>query len=336
MDPMNPGIQAEPDPMIPGIPPEPDPMIPEIQPEPEGRMVDADGLAYHVIEMGEGPPVIFLHGGGPGCTAWTDFGPVAPMFAADRRCYLVDLLQYGKSAMATISGPMWDFHARSMVALMDSLGLERADFICNSWGGGIALCLAANHPDRARSLVVTGSMPVFHGPLAPLPEGGRRGRKARDEYFGGEGPTWEKMRALMARLEWYDGSRIPDATVTMRYENSINPEEMALAARSDSPRGEWQELSEELGRIRCPVLFAWGMYDDFLTPDYPLMLARMVPRGQLYVMDRASHHLQEERPQHYHAVVDGFLNQMERYEPEPTGGRGDDDGDDDIEREAPR
>lgn len=289
----------------------------DIQPEPEGRMVDAAGLTYHVIDVGpdtvpDRAPAVFLHGGGPGCTAWTDFGPVAPMFAADRHCHLVDLLQYGKSEKCLITGPMWDFHAKSVVDLLDALGLERVDFICNSWGGTIALNLAAKYPDRARSLVVTGSMPVFRGPMAPLPEGGRRGRKARDAYFGGEGPTEAKMRTLMAELEWYDETEIPDATVAARFAQSIDPAEMELAARSDSPRGEWQDLTAELADIRCPVLFAWGMYDDFLTPDYPLMLASMVEHGQLYVMDKASHHLQEERPQHYYSVVAGFLNQEDR------------------------
>ncbi len=292
----------------------------DIQPEPAGRLVDAAGNDYHVIEIapdadadGAGAtPAVFLHGGGPGCTAWTDFGPVAPMFAADRPCYLVDLLQYGKSAKCLITGPMWDFHAASIVALLDALDVERADFICNSWGGTIALNLAARYPERARSLVVTGSMPVFRGPTAPLPEGGRRGRKARDAYFGGEGPTEEKMRQLIADLEWYDEAEIPDATVAARFVQSIDPDEMDLAARSDSPRGEWQDLSDRLGDIECPVLFAWGMYDDFLTPDYPLMLASMIEHGQLYVMDKASHHLQEERPQHYYSVVTGFLNQEDR------------------------
>lgn len=284
----------------------------DIQPAPEGEYAAAGGVKYHYIPMGAGDPVIFLHGGGPGCTAWSDFGPVAPLFARDRACYLVDILQYGRSEKCTISGPMWDFHAAKTVALMDSLGIDRADFVCNSWGGTIALNLAAKYPERVRSQVITGSMPVFHGPLAPLPEGGRRGRNARDAYYGGEGPTWDKMRELMARLEWYDPDEIPDTTVTMRYEQSLDAEEMALAARSDSPRGEWQDLSAELGRIEAPVLFCWGMYDAFLTPDYPLMLARMVPRGHLYVMDRASHHLQEERPHDYHAVVSGFLSQDHR------------------------
>ncbi|NUR29859.1 MAG: alpha/beta fold hydrolase [Catenulispora sp.] len=272
-------------------------------------LVKADDVTFHVTEQGAGAPVFFLHGGGPGCTAMSDFGPVAPLFAAGRRCLLVDLLQYGRSEKCVISGPMWDFHAARTVALMDALSIGRADFVCNSWGGTIALDLAAKYPHRVRSLVVTGSMPVFHGPLAPLPEGARRGRNARDAYYGGEGPTWEKMRALMARLEWYDPDAIPDETVTMRYQQSLDPEEIALAGRSDNPRGDWQDLTAELGRVQAPTLFAWGMYDAFLTPDYPLMLARMVPRGQLYVMDRAAHHLQEERPHDFHAVVSGFLAQ---------------------------
>jgi pimeloyl-ACP methyl ester carboxylesterase len=283
-------------------------------PPPESRYADGGGIRYHYHDLGRGSDTIFLHGGGPGCTAWSDFGPVAPLFAADRRCLLVDIHQYGRSEKSRISGPMWDHHAAKTVALMDTLGVERADFVCNSWGGTIALNLAAKYPDRARSLVITGSMPVFYGPLAPLPEGGRRGRNARDVYYGGEGPTREKMRELITRLEWYDADALPAETVDMRYEQSLDEGERALAAMSDSPRGEWQDLTAELGRIQAPVLFMWGMQDAFLTPDYPLMLARMVPRGNLYVMDHASHHLQEERPQAYHSVVSGFLDSL------PAGG----------------
>ncbi|AKD95656.1 alpha/beta fold hydrolase [Rhodococcus erythropolis] len=278
--------------------------------QPKSLYAKADGVTFHYYDLGEGDPTIFLHGGGPGCTAWSDFGPVAPLFASDRRAILVDLLQYGRSDKCTIAGPMWDFHAAKMVALLDELGIERADFVCNSWGGTIALNLAAKYPERVRSLVITGSMPVFYGPLAPLPEDGRRGRNARDLYYGGTGPTLEKLRTLITSLEWFDGSKLPAETLQMRYEQSLDPEEMALAASADSPRGDWQDLTAELGQIQAPTLFAWGMHDAFLTPDYPLMLARMIPHGHLYIMDKASHHLQEERPYDYYSVVSGFLDQQ--------------------------
>ncbi|MFE4503345.1 alpha/beta fold hydrolase [Rhodococcus sp. NPDC056743] len=278
--------------------------------QPKSLYAKADGVTFHYYDLGEGDPTIFLHGGGPGCTAWSDFGPVAPLFASDRRAILVDLLQYGRSDKCTITGPMWDFHAAKMIALLDELGIERADFVCNSWGGTIALNLAAKYPERVRSLVITGSMPVFYGPLAPLPEDGRRGRNARDVYYGGTGPTLEKLRTLITSLEWFDGSKLPAETLQMRYEQSLDPEEMALAASADSPRGDWQDLTAELGQIQAPTLFAWGMHDAFLTPDYPLMLARMIPHGHLYIMDKASHHLQEERPYDYYSVVSGFLDQQ--------------------------
>ncbi|MEH6805364.1 alpha/beta fold hydrolase [Rhodococcus erythropolis] len=278
--------------------------------QPKSLYAKADGVTFHYYDLGEGDPTIFLHGGGPGCTAWSDFGPVAPLFASDRRAILVDLLQYGRSDKCTIAGPMWDFHAAKMVALLDELGIERADFVCNSWGGTIALNLAAKYPERVRSLVITGSMPVFYGPLAPLPEDGRRGRNARDLYYGGTGPTLEKLRTLITSLEWFDGSKLPAETLQMRYEQSLDPEEMALAASADSPRGDWQDLTAELGQIQAPTLFAWGMHDAFLTPDYPLMLARMIPHGHLYIMDKASHHLQEERPYDYYSAVSGFLDQQ--------------------------
>jgi len=286
----------------------------DIQAPPEGTYAEADGVKYHYVDLGEGGPsvgpTVFLHGGGPGCTGWSDFGQVARLFATERRCLLVDILQYGKSAKPVIEGPMWDYHAAKTVALLDELGIDRADFVCNSWGGTIALNLAAKYPERVRSLVITGSMPVFYGPLAPLPEGGRRGRNARDVYYGGTGPSWQKMRELIARLEWFDPDAIPDGTVTLRYEQSLDPEETVLAGASDNPRGDWQDLTAELGRIAAPTLFLWGMQDAFLTPDYPLMLARMIPKGNLHVMSEASHHPQEERPYDYHSVVSGFLNQQ--------------------------
>ncbi|MER7928752.1 alpha/beta hydrolase [Streptomyces sp. NPDC096057] len=281
-----------------------------MSPAPESHYADGAGIRYHYHDLGAGPDTVFLHGGGPGCTAWSDFGPVAHLFAADRRCLLVDIQQYGKSEKSPIQGPMWDHHAAKTVGLLDTLGIDRADFICSSWGGTIALNLAAKYPDRVRSLVVTGSMPVFYGPLAPLPENGHRGRTARDIYYGGEGPTREKMRELITKLEWYDGAKLPEETLTLRYEQSLDEEERALAAMSDSPRGEWQDLTEELGQIQAPTLFIWGMQDAFLTPDYPLMLARMVPNGNLHVMDHTSHHLEEERPEAYHSVVSGFLNSL--------------------------
>ncbi|MFE2188392.1 alpha/beta fold hydrolase [Streptomyces sp. NPDC059455] len=157
----------------------------DIQAPPEGAYAEADGVKYHYVEMGEGSPAIFLHGGGPGCTGWSDFGQVAPLFAGDRRCFLVDILQYGKSAKPVIEGPMWDYHAAKTVALMDTLGIDRADFVCNSWGGTIALNLAAKLP-RARTVA------GHHRQHAGLPRSARAAP-------GGRPPRTQRPRPVLRR-----------------------------------------------------------------------------------------------------------------------------------------
>src|SRR5205823_4346285 len=169
----------------------------------------------------------------------------APLFAPDRRVILVDSLQYGRSDKPAITGPMWDFHASYLAQLFGALDIERPDVVCNSWGGTQAMCLAAHQPDAVRMLVITGAMPVFYGPLAPLPDGSRRGRNARSVYYGDEGPTREKMRDLMARLEWFDAEAIPDDTLDVRYTQSLQTDEIDCG-QSPTNRGEWQDLTDRL------------------------------------------------------------------------------------------
>lgn len=115
------------------------------------------------------------------------------------------------------------------------------------------------------------------------------------------------MRELIATLEWYDAKSVPAETVAMRYRQSIQLDEVAITS-NPTLRGEPEDLSDDLRRISCPVLYCWGSHDGFLPPDYPLMLAAMTPSADVYVMARASHHLQEERPEDYYRVVSAFLD----------------------------
>ena len=61
-------------------------------PEPDGKSVTVGPHSIHYIDMGSGRPTVFLHGGGPGCNGWTDFGTVAGTFAQNRRVILMDML----------------------------------------------------------------------------------------------------------------------------------------------------------------------------------------------------------------------------------------------------
>ncbi|GAA2404634.1 alpha/beta fold hydrolase [Actinomadura vinacea] len=261
---------------------------------PDGRLV----ARLHVAELGSGRPTVLLHGGGPGCTAWTDFGPVAARLAADRRLIFIDLPQYGASEAPDITGPAASFHAAAVLGALDALGVGRADFVCQSLGGSVALALAARHPDRAGRLVVTGSQPV------PGPCGVRSdttlGPRARADYYGGEGPTVEKMRALIADLEWHDPSGLPDRTVQLRYEASLTP--------APDQRGVPEDLTADLPNVRSPVLLLWGEHDPFAGPAYAHAVAARLPRADVAVLGRTAHHPAEERPAAYAALAAAHLD----------------------------
>ena len=115
----------------------------------EGKYVTVqEGLKLHYHEAGGEHPetVILLHGGGPGASAWSNFGRNLPVFAKNYRTLAIDQPGFGRSDKP-IEHPQYFRHsADAVVGLMDELGIERAHFVGNSLGGGAAVRLALNHP----------------------------------------------------------------------------------------------------------------------------------------------------------------------------------------------
>ena len=89
-----------------------------------------------------------LHGGGPGASAWSNFGRALPGFAEDFRTLLVDQPGFGQSDKPPVVGNYFRFSADHVVALLDELGIEKAHLLGNSLGGGTAarLTIVSNLP----------------------------------------------------------------------------------------------------------------------------------------------------------------------------------------------
>lgn len=109
-----------------------------------------NGLNMYYEIRGRGEPLILLHGGVGGIEM---FGPNLPALAKNRQVIAVDFQAHGRTA--DIDRPLrYEWMADDMAALMDSLGISRADVVGNSLGGGIAMHLAIRHPERVRKLVL--------------------------------------------------------------------------------------------------------------------------------------------------------------------------------------
>jgi pimeloyl-ACP methyl ester carboxylesterase len=281
------------------------PTAPAPGPMPEGRRVLVGENEMFLLELGDpnGKPLVFLHGGGPGGNGWTDFGMVVPYFQ-DRRIIIPDLLGWGLSSYNRTDEPTWSRQSWHLNELLGMLGVENADFACSSQGGTASLALAAEYPGRVRRTVISGSQPTFETQGEDPAPG--KARALIDELYGGDGPDFAKSRALMAGLEWVDESRIPDETVELRLKQTLLPDTMA-AWQDWSIRGQRQDLSEYLPKIEAPVLMLWGKYDPFLSLEYAVWLARQIKNSDVYIMDKASHHGEEEWPADYAAIIKAFF-----------------------------
>ena len=264
-------------------------------------------LAVH--RVGYGRPTLVLHGGGPGCTSLSDFAAVAGLVGAGRELIFVDLAQFGRSDAPGIDGGLFDFHARSVTALLDGLRLAGTDILAQSLGGSVSLLLAARRPDLVHRIVATGSQPIPFG--SPDDRRASLGRRVREEYYGNGGstqrPAPEDMRRLLASLEWYDGDRIPDDLVIRRHEASVLPGPLRFGV-DHAGRGLPQDLSADLASVASEVLLIWGAEDPFSDPRYAAEVAAILPRARVEVIEAAAHHPQSEHPEMYAQLAREFLD----------------------------
>ncbi|WP_021596043.1 alpha/beta fold hydrolase [Actinomadura welshii] len=272
------------------------------------------GAALRVRTIGEGTPTVLLHGGGPGCSAWTDFAALVPELHG-RRLILVDLPQYGESDAPRADRPLFSFHARYVMALLDDLGVRRADFVCQSLGGSVALLIAAREPHRAGRIVLTGGRPADLGGTP-----GASGAAIRAAYYGGEGPTPDKMRDLIRDHEWNDPAIVPEATVFERFRNSVTVDALALGTDTEA-RGLPEDLGPLLHTVTAPVLLLWGSADPFADVGYASRLAAALPAAVLEVLPGTAHHPQEERPRDYARLAEAFLNAPRPHDLPPLDSR---------------
>src|SRR5215813_8621470 len=111
------------------------------------RTVAVGDMSVHYHDLGAGEPVLFLHSYGPGTTAWITFHKVVNTLARHFRCILMDLPNFSKTGPIVYHEGVHAVQARTAVALMDALGIERARFVGNSQGGQSSMVAAITYPD---------------------------------------------------------------------------------------------------------------------------------------------------------------------------------------------
>ena len=279
----------------------------------------ADGLAattvavgaraIRLFEAGDGPPVLMLHGGGPGASGVSNYSRNIAALARRFRVLVPDLPGYGQSSKGLSRIDPFGDLAASMLGLLEALGVRRTAVVGNSLGGACALRMAMDCPERVSRLVLMG--PGGIGTSRRLPT---RGLKRLLGYYEGDGPTIEKLRSFIRDDLVHDGRAITEDLVRTRFESSIDPEVVAnpplrrprsLSAliRTDLTR------DPRLARLQAPTLVLWGTEDRVNRPSGGRWLQRRMANCDLYLFNRTGHWVQWERADEFNAVTTAFLSQ---------------------------
>jgi 4,5:9,10-diseco-3-hydroxy-5,9,17-trioxoandrosta-1(10),2-diene-4-oate hydrolase len=263
-----------------------------------------------VARAGSGPELVLLHGGGPGASGVANWTRNIPALAEHFSLVIPDLPGYGRSTKYIDQDDPFGDLAASVGGLLDELGIEAAHLVGNSYGGGAALRLALDRPDRVRRMVLNG--PGGIGTTRALPT---KGLNRLLGYYGGEGPTRDKMATFIRESLVADGSSIPDEVIDGRYRDSLDPEVVAnpplrRPSGPNAPRTLWRmDLTRDARLARCevPTLVIWGVLDKVNRPSGGPRLAHQMPHCDCYLAAGVGHWVQWEAPDLFNRMAVEFL-----------------------------
>ncbi|RQZ65897.1 alpha/beta fold hydrolase [Burkholderia sp. Bp9004] len=260
-----------------------------------GRRIVAGGLDTNYHDVGDGPPVLLIHGSGPGVTAYANWRLTMPALAEQFRVIAPDMAGFGETERPrdyVYSMDHWVDHA---LGLLDALGVERAHVIGNSFGGALALALAIRAPERVGRLVLMGAA----GTRFTLTEG-------LDAVWGYT-PSIANMRGLLDIFA-FDRTLVNDELAKLRYDASVRPGyQEAFANMFPAPRQRWVDAlaSDEVKLRAVPhdTLIVHGREDRVIPLDSSMRLLELLPNAQLHVFGNCGHWTQIEHAARFNRLV---------------------------------
>jgi pimeloyl-ACP methyl ester carboxylesterase len=266
--------------------------------------VELPGAEVNYAEVGEGEPVLFVHGLA-GC--WRNWLEQLPHFGQNHRAIALDLPGFGDSPM-----PEWeitmDAYGRLIHQFCDALGIGRvAALVGNSMGGFVATEAVIDQPERFERLVLVSAAGIsFAEAKGRRFEAGARTVKAAAPFLASD-------RALM--LNRPGGRRIAFNRI-IRSPQKLRPE---LLAEQVNPGLDSVGLVDALGaiigydtrerlsEIEIPTLIVWGLSDHIVPVEAALGYHRLIAGSRLEIFERTGHVPQMERPARFNALIDEFV-----------------------------
>jgi pimeloyl-ACP methyl ester carboxylesterase len=266
-------------------------------------------------DEGQGPVLLLLHGIAGSSRAWRE---VMPALAGDFRLIAPDLLGHGESAK-----PVGDYslgaYASGMRDLLGELGIERATLVGQSFGGGVAMQLAYQHPELCERLVLVDSgglgrevNPILRAATLPLAE------YVMPVLF----PSFVKERGdAVSRFLRDRGIRSGRAAeVWLAYRSLTETENRKAFVRTVrsviDPGGQTVSAMDRLYlAAEVPTLIVWGADDSIIPVRHAHAAHEAIPGSRLELFDGVGHFPHVEAPERFVEVLRDFLATTEPVAP---------------------
>jgi 2-hydroxymuconate-semialdehyde hydrolase len=258
---------------------------------------------------GKAETILFLHGSGPGVTAWSNWQFALPALGEQFHCLAPDLVGFGATEHPQdLPAGMRNWMRRwvdQSLAVLDALHIEKAHLVGNSMGGAIALHLLMEAPERFERVALMGSIGAPHAISPEL-----------DRLWGFYDDPSPRMFRNIIRWFVYDDTFIADrldAIAQTRFEAAMNPDvQRSFKAMFPAPR---QTVIDDLvvpelalRRMIHPIFLIHGRDDKIVPMQTSLHLLQHLPHVQLHVFGQCSHWTQIEFARSFNHLLAQFFS----------------------------
>lgn len=239
-----------------------------------GQTANVNGIDLYYEIHGDGPPLLLLHGG-LGSAAY--FQNQIPVLAEKYQVIAVDSRGHGRSSFD--EQPInYALMAADVLALMDQLGIDKADLVGWSDGGIIGLDMAINHPERLNKVVAYGANYDPSGVRADIGES-------------------EKFNAY---IEQAAGDYQTLSPAPERWDEFLNNIGNMWAT-------EPNYTEAQLAAITTPMLILDGEDEEAIDTDHTRKMASLIPGAELVLIPGTGHFAFWEKPEEFNQIILNFL-----------------------------
>jgi 2-hydroxy-6-oxonona-2,4-dienedioate hydrolase len=244
---------------------------------------------FRFIEVGEGEPLLLLHGL---FGALSNFKDLIEHFRQTNKVVVPMLPLFELDIFHTSVGGL----ERHVHRFIETMGYENIHLMGNSLGGHVALVHVLKHPERIKSLILTGSSGLFENGM-----GDTYPKRGDYEYI--------KKKTEMT---FYDPNTATKELVDEVFEitnNRIKVIKIIALAKSAIRNN----LGEELSKIKQPTLLIWGNNDIITPPFVGEEFQKLIPNSELYFIDKCGHAPMMEVPVEFNALLNKFLIKLRKH-----------------------